>query len=134
MWDYEKEREKTFPMLYRSDAAQYYIKKLHFKTKGVEFTERAPPKNDYEVGLYAAQDTGKAIGTGVNATSDYLKAKDEQYKITQQATDQIKKLDEQYNISKTASDAAAKTKSAILGGFGMFSKKKPEETPAAPTN
>ena len=61
IWEYEKEREKTFPLLYRTDAAQYYIKQLHFKIKGVTFTERAPPKNDYEVGLYAAQDTGKAL-------------------------------------------------------------------------
>ena len=47
--------------------------------------------------------------------------------MSQSASEQAKKVDDHYNISKSASDAAAKTKSAIMGGFGLFSKKKPEE-------
>ena len=126
---YEKEKEKTFPLLYRCDAAIYYSKVLNFKIKGVEFTERAPPKNEIEQAQFAAQDTGKVLNSGFVATEDYIKKQNEQYKITQQAGEQIKKIDDQYNISKTASDAAAKTKSAIMGGFGLFSKKKPDEPP-----
>ena len=74
---YEKEKEKTFPQLYRSEAAIYYGKVLHFKIKGVEFTERAPPVNDIEKAQFAAQDSAKMFMTGLNTTVNYIKQKDD---------------------------------------------------------
>ena len=127
---YEKDKERDFPMLYRCDAAIYYTKVLHFKIKNVEFTERAPPRNDTDRALYAAKDTLDATNKAVGATAQYIGQKNEEYKVTQSASDAIKKIDEQYNISKTASDAAAKAKSSIMGGFGLFGKKKAEEPKA----
>ena len=32
---YEKEKEKTFPLIYRCDAAIYYSKLLNYKVKGI---------------------------------------------------------------------------------------------------
>ena len=56
MRDYGRERE-AISQKYRSDAAWYYRKVLHFRAKGIEFTERAPPKNAAEAAERAAKDT-----------------------------------------------------------------------------
>lgn len=78
MRDYGREREAV-TQKYRSDAAWYYRKVLHFRAKGIEFTERAPPKNASEAAERAAKDTANAVSKGIDKTAETLKKFDEQY-------------------------------------------------------
>ena len=76
----EKERDVIWKK-YRTDAACYYKKLLHFKAKGIEFTERAPPKNATELAERTAEETQKTLQKGFNATADFFKQQDEKFQI-----------------------------------------------------
>ena len=109
MRDYGREKE-AITLKYRSDAAWYYRKVLHFKAKGIEFVERDPPKNATETAERAAEEAQKLANKGYNATANFLS-----------------QTDEKYQIKKQAEEATTKAKSAIMG---FFSKK---AEPAKPT-
>ena len=78
MRDYGRERE-AITMKYRSDAAWYYRKLLHFRAKGIEFQEQAPPKNATEAAERAAKEAQNAVKVGYEKTAETLKKFDEQY-------------------------------------------------------
>ena len=78
MRDYGKERDVIWKK-YRTDAACYYKKLLHFKAKGIEFTERAPPRNATELAERTAEETQKTLQKGFNATADFFKQQDEKF-------------------------------------------------------
>ena len=80
MRDYDREKQ-PIALKYKSDPAIYYRKVLHFRAKGVEFTERAPPRNATEAAERAAKDTANAVNKGIEKTSQTLKKFDEQYQI-----------------------------------------------------
>jgi len=44
MQEYSKERE-TIAKKYKTDAALFYRKRLHFLAKGLAFEEKQPPRN-----------------------------------------------------------------------------------------
>lgn len=101
MQEYQKERE-PIAKKYKTDAAIYYRKKLHFLAKGLTLEDKQPPRNAQELAERTAEDAAKTAQKGLDATKEAWNSVDQKYKIAENTT-----------------EFASKTKSAFMG---LFSK------------
>lgn len=107
MQEYQKEREPLIKK-YKTDAALFYRKKLHFEAKGLQLEEKQPPRNAQELAERTAEDAQKLAQKGVDGTKQTWN-----------------ELDQKYKIAENTSEFANKTKTAFMG---LFSKKPAEGT------
>ena len=100
MKEYEKERVPVVRK-YKTDAAAYYRKQLHYKAKGFTLDEKQPPRNAQELAERTALEAQLQAKKGIAATQEAWTG-----------------LDQKYKISENTSQLASKAKSGIMGLFG----------------
>lgn len=77
------------------------------KAKGLDFTEKQPPRNAVELAERTAQEAAKQMNKGLDKTKASMK-----------------ELDQKYKIADKTNEVTQKTKEAILG---LFKKSTPSQ-------